>query len=62
MMMMMMMIMMMMIIMYILLVFKSHPATFVLENLSEDSCCSKQESRLNPSHIKMHPSDFKMAK
>ena len=60
--MMMMMMMMMMMIMYILYVFKSHPATFVLENPSGDSCCSKEESLLNPSHIKIHPYAFKMAK
>ena len=57
-----MMMMMMMMIMYILYVFKSHPATFVLENPSGDSCCSKEESLLNPSHIKIHPYAFKMAK
>ena len=61
-MMIMMMMMMMTMMMYELLVFKSHPATFVIENPSEDSCCSKEESPLNPSHIKSHPYAFKMAK
>ena len=52
----------MMMMMDILLVFKSHPATFIIENPSEDSCCSKEESPLNPSHIKSHPYAFTMAK